>query len=309
MAGVFLAYGFVVDVDLLWSVAGEGDIAQFDFVASAVTGQRVLRVIVECKGGDRWGYGDAFHLLGQLRMIGEEHAILLAAQRRSLDRQSRTASSMDRWFAPFGLHVLTVPIDDHLPAAPVIDIDMVGQALFAQGLVPLPNPKLRIDDVEACTRGIARLRGAMDRVAEALADPMGPPRPPAADLLHVVRDWSATSNDPSHRLALLRRSLFKPGSQVGWNLEALAAHPHFTRDVGIVALYAAAQEIAALVDVIRRDGAVSGIRRELQQKVSTLDLHALVHAWVANGFANETSRDGGDDVRHRRLSPRPLPGQ
>jgi hypothetical protein len=148
MAGVFLAYGFVVDIDLLWSVAGEGegegDIAQFDFVASAVTGQRVLRVIVECKGGDRWGYGDAFQLLGQLRMIGEDHAILLAAQRRSLDRQSRTASSMNRWFAPFGLHVLTVPIDDHPHAAPVIDIDAVGQALFAQGLVPLPNPKLRM---------------------------------------------------------------------------------------------------------------------------------------------------------------------
>lgn len=33
MAGVFLACGFVVDVDLLWTIPGEGDIAQFDFVA------------------------------------------------------------------------------------------------------------------------------------------------------------------------------------------------------------------------------------------------------------------------------------
>ncbi len=29
----------------------------------------------------------------------------------------------------------------------------------------------------------------------------------------------------------------------------------------------------------------------------------------ANEFANETSRDGGDDVRHRRRSQRPSPGQ
>ena len=29
----------------------------------------------------------------------------------------------------------------------------------------------------------------------------------------------------------------------------------------------------------------------------------------ANGFANETARDGGDDARHRRHPLRPLPGQ
>ena len=29
----------------------------------------------------------------------------------------------------------------------------------------------------------------------------------------------------------------------------------------------------------------------------------------ANGFANETGRDGGDDVRHRRRPARPSPGQ
>jgi len=30
---------------------------------------------------------------------------------------------------------------------------------------------------------------------------------------------------------------------------------------------------------------------------------------LANGFANETGRDGGDDVRHVRRSPSPSPGQ
>ena len=62
-AGILLVRGFIVDVDLLWSPIGEGNIAQFDLVASAVTGQRALRMIVECKGGDKWAMAMRFNFL------------------------------------------------------------------------------------------------------------------------------------------------------------------------------------------------------------------------------------------------------
>jgi hypothetical protein len=76
MASVMLAHGFIVDIDLLWKLPAQGDIAQFDFSASAAAGRNTRRTIVECKGGDQWGYADAFQLLGQLRMIDEQNAIL-----------------------------------------------------------------------------------------------------------------------------------------------------------------------------------------------------------------------------------------
>ncbi len=87
-------------MDLLWAASGQGDIAQFDFVASAGSGQLIQRVIAECKGGDRWGYADAFQLLGQLRMIGAAHAILFVAHRWSIDRVNRTPAFMERYSKP-----------------------------------------------------------------------------------------------------------------------------------------------------------------------------------------------------------------
>ena len=177
MAGVFLACGFVVDVDLLWTIPGEGDIAQFDFVASARAGTSVRRIIAECKGGDRWGYSDAFQLLGQTVLTGQEQAVLLVAQRRSAEREARSARTISRQFAGTGLHVIAVPVDDRLPGAPVADIGAVEHALFTQGLVPIPAIRLEAADIEACTRGIARLRGAIERIGRTLANPMSPPAP------------------------------------------------------------------------------------------------------------------------------------
>ena len=123
--GVFLACGFVVDVDLLWTNPGEGDIAPFDFVASARAGTSVRRIIAECKGGDRWGYSDAFQLLGQTVLTGQEQAVLLVAQRHSAEREARSARTISRQFAGTGLHAIAVPVDDRLPGAPVADIGAV----------------------------------------------------------------------------------------------------------------------------------------------------------------------------------------
>ena len=254
MAGVFLACGFVVDVDLLWTIPGEGDIAQFDFVASASAGTSVRRIIVECKGGDRWGYSDAFQLLGQTVLTGQEQAVLLVAQRRSAEREARSARTISRQFAGTGLHVIAVPVDDRLPGAPVADIGAVEHALFTQGLVPIPAIRLEAADIEACTRGIARLRGAIERIGRTLANPMSPPAPSAAGLLDTVRDWPLVAGDAAQRLALLRACLAAPnGSQAEWNPEAAAAHRHFARDVSIVETYAAAQEVAAAVDAVQGD--------------------------------------------------------
>jgi hypothetical protein len=49
-----------INCDLLWSTAEQGDVAQFDFAASAATGKQIQRIIVECKGGDNWGHTSAF---------------------------------------------------------------------------------------------------------------------------------------------------------------------------------------------------------------------------------------------------------
>ena len=254
MAGVFLACGFVVDVDLLWTIPGEGDIAQFDFVASATAGTRVRRIIAECKGGDRWGYSDAFQLLGQTALTGQEQAVLLVAQRHSAEREARSARAISRQFAGTGLHVIAVPVDDRLPGASVADIEAVEYALFTQGLVPVPGTRLEAADVEACTRGIARLRGAIERISRTLANPMSPPTPSAAVLLDAIRDWPLIAGDAARRLALLRACLAAPnGSQAGWNPEAVAAHQNFARDVSIVETYAAAQEVAAAVDAVQGD--------------------------------------------------------
>lgn len=254
MAGVFLACGFVVDVDLLWTIPGQGDIAQFDFVASARAGTSIRRIIVECKGGDRWGYSDAFQLLGQTVLTGQDQAVLLVAQRHSAEREARSASAISRQFAGTGLHVIAVPVDDSVPGAPVADIGAVEHALFTQGLVAIPGTRLEAADVEACTRGIARLRGAIERIGRTLVNPMSPPAPSAADLLDTVRDWPLIAGDTTQRLALLRACLAAPnGSQAGWNPEAAAAHPHFARDVASIEAYAAAQEVAAAIDVVYGD--------------------------------------------------------
>jgi hypothetical protein len=254
MAGVFLACGFVVDVDLLWTIPGEGDIAQFDFAASARAGTSVRRIIAECKGGDRWGYSDAFQLLGQAVLTGQEQAVLLVAERHSAEREARSARAISRQFAGTGLHVIAVPVDDRLPGAPVADIGAVEHALFTQGLVPAPSTRLEAADVEACTRGIARLRGAVERIGRTLANPMSPPAPSAAGLLDAIRDWPLITGGAAQRLALLRTCLAAPnGSQAGWNPEAVAAHRYFARDVSIVETYAAAQEVAAAVDAVHGD--------------------------------------------------------
>jgi hypothetical protein len=282
LSGALLAHGFIVDMDLLWAASGQGDIAQFDFVASAGSGQLIQRVIVECKGGDRWGYADAFQLLGQLRMIGAAHAILFVAHRWSIDRVNRTPAFMDRQFAPFGLYVIPIRVDDRMPATPVIDIDELGRTLFARGFMPMANSDMRIDAVEACARGIARLRGAMDRVADTLKEPMSPVWSPASNLLRVVRDWTILSGDPVGRFLELKASLAASNtSQVGWNPEAGAAHRHFSRDVALVELYAAAQAVAALTDAIRSGWSLPkdlSISRQLRQLIPTLDLHAIARA-------------------------------
>jgi hypothetical protein len=293
MAGAFLAYGFIVDVDLLWTVPREGDIAQFDFVASAGIRRYVQHVIVECKGGDKWGYGDAFQLLGQLRMTGEQHGILLVAERRSSQRGGRTAATMDRQFASSGVHVLAVPVDDRLPNSPLTDIGTIEDALFARGLVPVPNLDLRAVNIESCVWGIARLRGAMDRIAATLANPMSPPWPPAAELLRVVRSWPVVAGDPEERLAALRNCMMTSNSsQAGWYPEPVAGHPHFAQDVAIVELYAAAQGVAALADSIRQGSIQPEMRAmsaELRRSLPTLDLHSISHSAYLLALAGPSS--------------------
>jgi len=281
-AAVLLVHGFIVDIDLMWAAAGQGDIAQFDCIASAAAGQRIQRVIVECKGGNTWGYSDAFQLLGQMCITGGQNAILFVAHRLSAERTNRSPVVIDRRFAPLGLRVLAIQIDDRVPTEPVIDIDKVGGALFAYGFMPMPNSDLRAEAVEVCARSIARLRGAVDRVMVTLAEPMSPLQPPAASLLQAIRDWTVVSGSPADRFEILQGRLTASNtSQAGWNPETVAAHPHFSRDVAIVELYAAAQAVAAVGDAIRSGWVLPrdfGISNQLRQRVSTLDLHAIAHA-------------------------------
>ena len=254
MAGLFLACGFVVDVDLLWTIPGEGDIAQFELRRFGQGRYKRPTYHRGVQGGDRWGYSDAFQLLGQTVLTGQEQAVLLVAQRHSAEREARSARTISRQFADTGLHIIAVPVDDRLPGAPVADIGAVEHTLFTQGLVPVPDTRLEAADVEACTRGIARLRGAIERIGRTLANPMSPSAPSADGLLYAVRDWPLIAGDAAQRLALLRACLAAPnGSQAGWNPEATAAHRHFARDVSIVETYAAAQEVAAAVHAVQGD--------------------------------------------------------
>jgi hypothetical protein len=277
----------------LWTVPGEGDIAQFDFIASAGTGRNIRHVLVECKGGDRWGYSDAFQLLGQLRMTGEQHGILLVAERHSSQRWTRSAATLDQQFSPFGLHVLAVPIDDRLPNSPLTDIGVIEDALFTRGLVPVPNLDLQAGSIESCAWGIARLRGAMDRIANKLANPMSPPWPPAAELLRVVRSWPVAADNPEERLAALRNCIMTANSsQTGWYSEAVVGRRQFVDDIAIVELYAAAQGVAALADSIRRGSVQPEMRAmsaELRRSLPTLDLHSISHSAYILAFAGSSS--------------------
>lgn len=282
LAGAVLAHGFIVDIDLLWSTAEQGDVAQFDFVASAATGKQIQRIIVECKGGDSWGYTSAFQLLGQLRMTGGRDAILFVADRLSAEHASRAPMLMDRQFAPFGVHVLPVHIDDRAPDTPVLDVEAIGRALFDQGFMPMPESGLHAGTVETCARAIARLRGAIDRITTTLNDPMSPPRPPAVALLRACREWTLLAGDPVTRFTTLREVLSAANtSQQGWHPDAAAASPRFGRDAAIIECYLAAQAVVALGESIQSGWVLPRdlhISHEFREQAAGPRLHAIAHA-------------------------------
>jgi hypothetical protein len=189
---------------------------------------------------------------------------------------------MSRQFSPLGVHVLPVRIDDRVRGAAYLDVESIGKALFEHGFMPMPTSGIAANAVETCTRGIARLRGAMDRVAKALAGQMSPFSAPATSLLHTVRDWSTLSGDPVSRFSSLREILGAANtSQRGWHPEAIEASPRFGRDAAIVELYAAAQAVAAFTDAIRIGWLPTSdlhISRELRGRLLNLDLHAIARS-------------------------------
>ena len=282
LTGVLMASGFVVDVDVLWNVVGDGDVAQFDGVASALTGKKVHRIIVECKGGDKWGFSDAFQLLGEVRAVGESLGLLLAVERRSLERGSRSATALDRLFSGHGVHVIGIPIDDRVAEQPTVELHKVQRELFDRGLIPVLSTTPETGDIEIYARGIARLRGAFDRVSLALSHPMSAANTAAAALMAVIRSWDAVALEPAERLTILRSAIVPTvGSQKGWADEAKAADEHFGRDVAVVEAYAGAQEVAALTQALRRGWTMpptANVSRNLRRSLLNLDLHGATHA-------------------------------
>jgi hypothetical protein len=126
---------------------------------------------------------------------------------------------------------------------------------------------------------------------------MSPPRPPAAGLLKIVRDWDVVTADPKERVMIIHEALsLSSGSQKDWNPEAVGAHQFFGRDVATVELYAAAQEVAALTSAVRlgwRLPTTWNVSRDLRRTVPELDLHGIAHAaymLATNAPSTETAR-------------------